>query len=314
MYIKKQLRPYIPGAFCALLFLIVTPLEIHARRGDDDVFDWYKEGSQLLEMAYSQSFLDSLSAVHRVDLGSQQADIQPNQFDTFCERLIFEVKWGPVKAGYGILTARPHTNGLIELTAMAISNNFVSAFYPVRDYIRCFVDARGLYPVFFEEHINEGRYHESRWELYDHQSGKVYASKEKHETDTMPSLAQTYLSAFYYLRSARRAQGDTVWMNSVGQGKVQKIAFVCSERDNIEVDAGAFTAYNMKPFLPGKAMIFGRGDKIDVWMTDDQHLMPIYVRAKVSLGSVKAKLLFYERLPFNADAPCSVLPHPGTKQ
>jgi hypothetical protein len=314
MHVSFHTSTLIPAVLLTGLLLSLFSQSAFARRDDDERFDWYQEGAKLLDMAYSDAFIDSLCAVYDVQLNSLPLGAGSNQFSQFCEHLVFEVKWGPVKAGYGVMTARPRRDGLVELTAMAISNNFVSAFYPVRDYVRCLVDKRGLYPVFFEEHINEGRYHESRWELYDHRSGAVYASKEKHETDTMPSLAQTYLSAFYYLRSSQRAKGDTVWMNSVGQGKIKKIAFVCSDHQTIEVDAGSFNAYNMKPYLPGKAMIFGRGDKIDVWMTADQLLMPVYVRAKVTLGSVKAKLLYRNRQPFSAAQPCPVLPAPPAKQ
>lgn len=274
------------------LFAFSTP---QARKSKDGSSSWYGEAIDVIKTRYSEEFIDSLRNRYRVDHSNSLRKNGPHQFTEYSEHLVYSVQWGFVKAGWGILSTRPRSDKTLELSAMAISNNFVSAIYPVRDYIRCIVDEEGFYPLFFEEHINEGRYSANRWELYDHKKGKVHASKKKNRSDSMDLFIQTYLSAFYYFRAQKWDVGDTIHIKTFASGKSYPLDFVCVGKENFEIDGKNYVTLEVVPFLKKKAMIFGRGDKISVLMTDDESRIPLYVKAQIKLGHVAATLVHSER-------------------
>ncbi len=279
----------------SFILLSLISSSSYARRSNDGSESWYDEAVDVIKKRYSDGFIDSLKTIYKVNHDTPLRENGSHQFSDYAEHLVYNVKWGFVKAGWGILSTRPRSGKTLELTAMAISNNFVSAIYPVRDYLRCIVDEDGFYPLFFEEHINEGRYSESRWELYDHKNRKAHASKKKHSSDSLMSFVQTYLSAFYYFRSQDWSVGDTVHIKTFAQGKTYPMDFICIGKEKVEVEGKDYVALEVVPFLREKAMIFGRGDKISIMMTDDEARIPLYVKAKVKMGHVMATLVHSER-------------------
>ncbi|MBD3345130.1 MAG: DUF3108 domain-containing protein [Chitinivibrionales bacterium] len=259
--------------------------------------DWREEEILLRKKLYVSAFKDSLRDTLDVPKILSLRDISQCQFEGVEEKLTFEVKWGFVSAGYGVLSVSPGQNpDCIELTGMAVTHRFLGALYRVKDYSRCEIDTDGFYPLFFEEHIREGRYRSNRWRVYDHVGGKVHASNSKHCSDSVPPFVQTYLSAFYYFRTVPWDVGDTVFVNSFVQGKTYPMYFACIERDTIDIEGAEFPCIRVRPHLKEKAMVFGAGDRVDIWLTDDKYRLPVFVKAKILFGAIKCSLVYGKRV------------------
>lgn len=263
-------------------------------RGDDDNLERiYNIESRLRGKAFSTRYADSLKLHNEipVDQGGLR-NFGKNPFLGHEERLVFSVNWGFILAGYGILGVGPNEDpNKLELNTFAITRKAVGLLYKVRDYARCLVDVNGFYPLFFEEHIREGRYRTTRWEVFDHKNGKVVASKKKHSSDSAPPFSQNYVSAFYFFRTYPFTVGDTVSFQTFVQGKKHRLFFSCVGREIVEMrDGTEFKCLRVRPYLEEKAMVFGKGDRIDIWLTDDEYRIPVLVEAKIKWGTIRCWL------------------------
>ena len=165
----------------------------------------------------------------------------------------------------------------------------------MRDFIISTVDAEGLYPLFFEQHLREGkRYKMDGYILYDHAAGKTYVQEKKFKSLETPRFIHDYISVLYYVRTMKTAPGDTFSLNLFIHSKVHPIFFKCKEKKRIDVDAGSFNCVLLEPRLAGEGN-FGKKDKMEVWLSDDIRRIPVLIRSRIKVGSVNAKLIWHSR-------------------
>jgi hypothetical protein len=209
------------------------------------------------------------------------------------ETLVFDIGWGPFKAGYVILNAEPDTlRHTLRIGGKALSNKFVGAFYRMRDYIISTIDAKGLYPLFFEQHLREGkRYKSDGWILYDHAKRKIYVKERTLKTFDAPPLVNDYLSVLYVVRTMHFGPGDTFSLPLFADKKVRSIFFVCRERKTMRFDNATITCLVVEPKLVGDNGAFNKKDKMEVWLSDDDRKVPLLIKSKINVGSITAKLV-----------------------
>ncbi len=271
----------------------VPSVEGRSDKDDEKMERIYEIENNLRKKAFPPEFADSIRVKNKIPLNQEGLrSFGQNPFDGHKERLVYSVNWGFILAGYGILGVGPNEDSSkLELNTFAISRKVVGLVYKVRDFARCLIDKEGFYPVFFEEHIREGRYRTTRWEVFDHESGRVVASKKKHSSKSAPPYSQNYISAFYFMRTFPFGVGDTVRFKTFVQGKKHNLNFVCVGREIVEMKDGTeFKCLRVRPFLEEKAMVFSRGDRVDIWLTDDEYRVPVLVEAKIKWGTIRCWL------------------------
>lgn len=276
-----------------VLLLSLFHMETYAK--DDDI-KWEDASKEVDHLPYPSSFIDSLQTHLRVDRvqGVRQQKVTPGPF-AGGEKLVYEIVWGPFQAGYVILSAQPQPrSGTIRLGAKAVSNNFVSAFYKMRDYIVSWVDAQGLYPHFFEQHLREGNYKMDGFILYDNESEKVFVQEKKSRVFRAPRFTHDYISILYHVRSMDFKRGDKFTIDMFIHSKIHPIHFKVKEKKSIEVKAGKFKCIKVQPKLAGKGRAFNKKDKMEVWFSDDSRRIPVMIKSKIKVGSITAKLIHYE--------------------
>lgn len=258
---------------------------------------WEEAAMQVDSFPFSSTFIDSIREVHKVPLPQQPLRVVTEE--TFCvpETLVYKVGWGPFNAGYVVIsTLYDSSRGTIEIGGKALSNNFVSAFYRMRDYVISTIDARGLYPLFFEQHLREGRrYKANEYILFDHVGGKVHVqSRKKFETKESPPFVHDYLSVLYTVRSNRTlTPGDTFSERLFIHSKVHSMFFSVKASKPKEVDAGTFPCILLTPRLVGEGRAFNKRDKLEIWFSDDRRRLPVAVRSKIRFGAINARLIWY---------------------
>ncbi|MBD3243795.1 MAG: DUF3108 domain-containing protein [Chitinivibrionales bacterium] len=274
-----------------LLTLLALWLPVVAR--DDDEERWVDLERAVDTTGFPMVFRDSLRTAHEVPLDKGMRTVESPVLGR-PEKLVLRAKWGFIPAGYGILTMRPDSlAGVAHLTATAVTNRFIGALYKVQDYIRTTTSLTGLYPVFYEEHIKEGRYERDRWALYDHANGVVYSSRKKHPRVEAPRFVMDFLTSLYYVRSRPLMPGDTFSVTTYVQGKVYPVKFRCTGKEVVKTDAGEFDCVMVEPTLVGSGRI-SRRDRLTLWLTDDERHMLVKVKSKINVGSVNAELIYYE--------------------
>jgi hypothetical protein len=293
---KKVLKSTLSLFSLPALLLITLPMN---SMGDDDI-NWEQTSKEVDNLPFSSAFIDSVKNATSFSSGNRsirKLTVQKMQKET----LVYEIGWGPVKAGYIILsTDFNKTDNTITLGGKALSNDFVSAFYKMRDYLLSTVDADGLYPLFFEQHLREGKkYKADRWMLFDKSAGKIHIKEKKVKTIETTEFVYDYLSILYYVRAMKTAPGDTFTLKTYTDSKILPIFINCTERTVIKVDAGTFNCIRLEPKLAGDGKTFNKKDKLEVFISEDQNRLPVLIRSKIKFGSITAKLIWYELKPIS---------------
>lgn len=282
--------------FSLICILLLIASVVEAKDEDDDI-RWQETSLELDNLPFPQVFVDSLKKAHSITPYQQSMRSIPKMISCVAETLVYEVTWGPFRGGYLILTVEPVPgDGTIRLGGKALSSNFISAFYRMRDYVISTVDSDGLYPLFFEQHIREGkRYKSDRWTLYDHKAGKAVIKERQLKTIDAPPFLHDYLSMLYLIRSRKTEPGDTFSFDIYMHKKVYPLSFQCKESRDIEVDCGTFKCTLVEPKLVGDGEAFNRRDRIEAWISNDERRMPIRIKSKIKFGTISAKLIYFSK-------------------
>jgi hypothetical protein len=244
---------------------------------------------------YSTRFVDSLAAAKLFSpaFGLRSLDSVPWARG---EKFVYDVGWGPFRAGFvNLETVADSPGGQVVVIAKGITNGFFSAIYKVRDYLRTTMDPKGVYPFFFEQHLREGRYKADRWELFDQAGGRVFTHDNDTQAFSSPQFVQNYFSLSAYVRALSFAPGDSFFIDCFMHNKSYRIVSHCVERKPIQVEAGTFNCLLVKPVLVGEGRVFNKKDEIKLWLTDDLYKMPVMAQARIALGVITARLIWYER-------------------
>ena len=259
---------------------------------DDDPLRWIAAEQALIQTSMIQrTFFDSLCLQNNVNPSYSIRTLTAPPFWRG-EELVYEATWGPFQAGIGTVTIRPdYTSSLIVVDAMAMTNDFVSAFYKVRDGVRSYITATGIYPLFMEQHLREGKYSADRWQLFDHVRAIAHTYDNKHPQTVIVPGAQDYISIIPYLRQITIMPGDTFSIPLYSHPEMQWVLFRCRERTTVTIGSQKYNCIVVAPLLFGKGRIFSKRDELLLYLTDDNLHMPVLVKTKVRIGTLELKLL-----------------------
>jgi hypothetical protein len=294
--LKRNHRHLKNQGFYWLLFVVILCSSVPAKHERE--LRWQRAERMVGKEYYSRSVIDSLKTEFGIgpnrDLRTLDNLVMPFNKK---EKMVYDGGWAFVSAGFGIMNASVDREKKILLVdAKAITNNFTSAFYEVRDYVRSTIDLQGFYPLLFEQHIRENRYERDSWTLFDHANGKVYSNRTKKQTEyEIKPFVHDYMSLLYYIRTLSMAPGDTFSVNCFVHGKDFPIFFEVIGQEEVTVAAGVFQCIKVQPRLVGEGRRFNKRDKMYLWFTNDRYHVLVQGRSKVAMGWLSAELLYYER-------------------
>ncbi len=231
------------------------------------------------------------------------------------EKLTFEISYGFVNAGEAVMEIDKNyqtINGrkCYDIRFYVNSSSSFEWVYKVRDFYRTYVDAEGLFPWRFEQHIKEGNYQRDFEAIFDQQNlkAKTYTGEKdpkKFEGEfDIPEYTQDAMSAFYFARTfdyGKMKEGDKISLQNFYKDKTYPLDVRYLGKETIEVPAGEFRCIKVEPLVQEGGLFKSEGS-IVVWMTDDERRMPVKVKTKVIIGSIDADLSEYTGLagPLNS--------------
>jgi len=69
-------------------------------------------------------------------------------------------------------------------------------------------------------------------------------------------------------------------------------------KKTVQVPAGTFECFVVEPIMQGEGLFKHEG-KLTIYLSDDQYRVPVLVKTKVPVGSIKVELKeFYPGIPF----------------
>jgi hypothetical protein len=220
------------------------------------------------------------------------------------EYCTFDVNYGFITAGEAVLKVSDtiyHQRKCFHVEFQLNSKPFFDAFYKVRDRYVTVIDANGMFPWRFEQHIREGGYTRDFIAEFDQLTHRVTTTDKKLE---IPSYVQDIMSAFYFARTVDFTNfrpGEKIHLQNFYKDSTYELDVKFKGKETIEVDAGEFRCVIIEPLVKEGGLFKSEG-RILVWLTDDERHLPVKVTAKIIIGSVEAELTGYRGIagPINS--------------
>lgn len=239
----------------------------------------------------------SVADPHALMAGVTPAPADAKPLSAFPERLIYDVNWGIIGVGQATLEVEDVVDfggrPAYHIVSRAISNHFCDGFYKVRDLNESWMDARTLSSLGYAKKLREGHYFRDEWLLND--DGKWVAKMAGRDgnyavqTGTAPIGVQDILSAMYYLRGRPIEVGRDIVLD-VNTRQNWPLVVRVIKKEKVKTGAGKFQAYLVEPALRHEGIFVQKGNRLQIWLSDDAKHVPVMMKVDVFFGSITAKL------------------------
>jgi hypothetical protein len=174
----------------------------------------------------------------------------------------------------------------IELSA--ISNEFISNFFLVRDSITSWIDRATLQSLRYEKHSVEGKRVDD--ERIDFDLEQKVATREGGRRIPFRTPVFDSLSAVYYLRTRTFETGEPVELEVVSGKHAYRLQVDVLGRETVKTPAGTFLAQKIHPKMKEEGLLKKGGD-LWIWLAPDPRHTPVMIRSKLNFGMLTARLV-----------------------
>lgn len=217
------------------------------------------------------------------------------------EQLKYVVHYGWVDAGEAILTVKdsPYDFGDREAYHVVGTGTSLGAFdwfFKVRDRYETYIDKEGLFPHRFVRNCDEGGYKINQDYTFNPEKSAV--ATEKGDTVLTPLFVQDMISSFYYARTLDYSdvkKGDVFTVETIVDGEIFPLQIKYVGKEKINLRAGKFRCMKFVPVVQ-EGRIFKDESDLNVWITDDENKIPILVKSKILVGSIKMEVTEWKGL------------------
>jgi hypothetical protein len=177
----------------------------------------------------------------------------------------------------------------LRLVTTAVSNPFLSKFFPVKNRVESIVDAQSFLPFEMVFQRREGKRHDDIEITFHRQERKASVTKNgKTSINPIPENIHDALSCLYFLRRQPSLDPGTSYFIDIFHDKKQyKVEAKIEKLQSIKGPWGTVPALRVLVIMPFQGIFLNEGN-IQVWLTNDQEHTPLMMKAKVTIGSVKA--------------------------
>ena len=238
----------------------------------------------------------------------------PSTYEDFCglrntafyanEQLTFSVYYSVaglyVNAGTAnFSTSIENLNGrpVYHVVGDGKTNSSYDWIYTVRDRYESYIDTASLQPYKFIRNINEGGYKKYENITFNHQANTAVTNNGVFK---VPDCVQDVISSLYYARNInfdRYKPGDRIPFKMFLDNEVYNMYIRYMGKEDVKTRYGKFRAIKFKPLLV-KGNIFEGGEKMTVWVSDDQNHIPVRMESPIVVGSVKIDMMGYKNLRY----------------
>lgn len=162
-------------------------------------------------------------------------------------------------------------------------------FFKVRDVYESFVDTATMLPYKFIRNISEGKnkmYHQA---IFNQTNNTAIST---HKLMNTPACVQDVLSSIYYARNidfSNAKINDKIYFNMYLDDVVYPIYLTYLGKSTIKTKFGSYNTIKFRPKLI-EGTIFKGGEKMTVYVTDDENKTPVYIETPIIVGTIKVYL------------------------
>jgi hypothetical protein len=189
-----------------------------------------------------------------------------------------------LSAGPAELQGRP----VYKFEMSALSNNFLSKLFLVRDNIISWIDPKSFRSLRFEKHTVEGKRVKDELTEFDYGNG---IARQDGKTVPLREATLDSLSSVYYLRTLELNREKPIEIE-VFSYEHRTLQVEVQGRETVVVPAGSFPTIRVEPRSAGSGLM---GKNLVLWLTDDARKIPVQLRSKLKVGTLVGKLKAIER-------------------
>ncbi|MGI9138362.1 MAG: DUF3108 domain-containing protein [Sediminibacterium sp.] len=199
------------------------------------------------------------------------------------------------KADFTIKSSTWNNIPTYTFTLNGRSNSKYDWIFKVRDKYESVVDAKTLLPYQFLRQINEGSFHKKQVVVFDQKNNT--ATSEAGVFNTVDCTFDV-ISAIYAARNINYEKiqiNDKINLSFFLDDNLFPSYFKFLGRSEITTQYGRFKVIKLAPLLV-KGSVFDGGEKMVVWVTDDENHIPVRIETPIVVGSIKVDLDGYENI------------------
>jgi len=168
-------------------------------------------------------------------------------------------------------------------------------FFKVRDKYESYIDTSTMLPYKFVRRVNEGGY--KKFNIVNFNRKRNSASSND-GVKKVPPCVQDVVSSIYYARNIdfnKYKKGAKIPFSIFLDNKVYNIYIRYLGKVKLTTKHGVFMTIKFKPLLID-GTIFEGGEKMTVWITDDDNKIPVHIETPILVGKVRIDLVKYKNL------------------
>jgi hypothetical protein len=162
-------------------------------------------------------------------------------------------------------------------------------FFKVRDVYESFVDTATMLPYKFIRNISEGKNKMYHLAIFNQTNNTAISTQKLIKT---PASVQDVLSSIYYARNidfANAKINDKIYFNMYLDDVVYPIYLTYLGKSTIKTKFGTYNTLKFRPKLI-EGTIFKGGEKMTIYVTDDENKIPVYIETPIIVGTIKVYL------------------------
>jgi hypothetical protein len=214
------------------------------------------------------------------------------------EKLYYKVRYGLIKGGEASMVINVAPNGdsyVFHIKAIARTTGVVGALVTIEDVYESYVDIVSGYPIKSVRNIRENNYTAYDEVLFFRNQGFLRSLKSG-ERKT-PSNVLDVLSAFYFARrhlfANKLKKNSIINLYTFFDGDFLPIKVKFKKTEKIRTKFGKIDCIRFIPVI-GANSPFKKEEQFQVWVTNDENYIPVKIRVKLPVGSLKCDLIGFE--------------------
>jgi uncharacterized protein DUF3108 len=249
----------------------------------------------------SNDMNSDLTGLDTIDVHNFDFRYVENEAYGFGEKLEYKVGFEFIKAGTGYFHIMPkpiykYGRPCYDIRFAVNSLKSLEWVYKVRDQYRTILDAGGIFPWQFEQHIREGGYKRDSRAQFDQVNN--FACKMHYDSVkkvAVPEYVHDIVSAFFYVRTMdfkKMKKNQITNFKNFFDDTTYTLGVKYLGRQTIDVEAGKFRCRVIEPMVQ-EGGLFKHDGRIIIWLTDDERKIPVKVATKIIVGEVYSELTRY---------------------
>lgn len=215
------------------------------------------------------------------------------------EKLTYRLHYGFIDAGEAVMEVKSTNKkvkgrSLLHLVGTGRTLGSFNWIFKVKDKYESYIDSEGVFPWMFIRRVDEGGFKINQDYIFKQNENKV-KTQDKEEFKVTEGI-QDMLSSFYYARTldfknAKIGQEYAMDMFLDDEIFPFKIKYIGTEV--IKTRKGKFNCIKLRPLMM-KGRVWETEESMTIWVTNDNNKIPILMKTKIAVGSVKATLTDWE--------------------